>query len=58
MPRSFLKQIQRDAYLVSRAAGDLDAASRGPKPLVKRVVRRRATRGFFRTLRQVRRAMR
>lgn len=44
-----LKQLQRNAYLVSRTAGDLDAAKRGV--LVKRVVRRRLTRAIFRGLR-------
>ena len=48
--RSLLGQIQRDAYLTSRAAGDLNAAGRGPKPLAKRLVRRYATREFFRLL--------
>ena len=51
--RSALRQIQRDAYLISRAAGDLDAARRGPGVLAKRLVRRDLTRAFFRVLRQL-----
>lgn len=46
--RSFLSQLQRDSYLVSRAAGDAHAAERGPEPLVKRIVRRKVTRAAFR----------
>jgi hypothetical protein len=44
---SLLKRIQRDAYLVSRAAGDMDAARRGPAPLTKRLVRRWITAKAF-----------
>lgn len=38
-----LAQFQRDSYLVSRAAGDLNAAQRGrlPQRLVKRVIHRK-----------------
>jgi len=50
--RSALRQIQRDAYLISRAAGDLDAARRGPDVLLRRLVRRDLTRTLFRVLRQ------
>ena len=50
--RSALKQIQRDAYLISRTAGDLDAARRGPAVLARRLARREATRALFRVLRQ------
>lgn len=46
--RSLLSQVQRDSYLVSRTAGDLHAAERGPKPLAKRVARRYAIRELFR----------
>lgn len=49
--RSFLAQVQRDAYLVSRAAGDVRAIQRGR--YVRRVVRRRATRGFFAELARI-----
>jgi hypothetical protein len=49
--RSFLGEIQRDAYWVSRAAGDLRAIQRGR--YVRRVVRRRATRGFFSELARI-----
>lgn len=48
--RDPLRRIQRDAYLVSRTAGDLSAAQRGPKVLAKRLVRRALTRAFFRAL--------
>jgi hypothetical protein len=48
---SFLRRIQRDAYLVSRTAGDADAARRGPQVLAKRLIRRRLTRALFRGLR-------
>jgi hypothetical protein len=42
MPRSLLRQVQRDAYLVSRTAGDVNAAKTGGAPrLAKRLVRRR-----------------
>jgi hypothetical protein len=51
MARSALRQIQRNAYLISRAAGDLSAASRGPAPLAKRLARRDLTRMLFRVLR-------
>jgi hypothetical protein len=49
--RSALRQIQRDAYLVSRTAGDLSAAQRGPGVLAKRLARRDLTRTLFRVLR-------
>lgn len=49
--RSALKQVQRDAYLISRAAGDLSAARRGPAVLGRRLVRRDLTRTLFRVLR-------
>ena len=52
MARSALKQIQRNAYLISRTAGDLSAARRGPAVLGRRLVRRDLTRAFFRMLRQ------
>lgn len=51
--RSALRQIQRDAYLISRTAGDLSAAQRGPAVLGKRLVRRDLTRALFRILRQM-----
>lgn len=50
---SVLRKIQRDAYLVSRAAGDLNAAQRGPEVLAKRLIRRRATRSIFSSLRKI-----
>jgi hypothetical protein len=40
--RSFLRQVQRDAHLLSHAAGDLAALQRGTLP--KRLMRRKATR--------------
>lgn len=45
-----IRRIQRDAYLISRAAGDLNAAQRGPDVLVRRLVRRRLTRTIMRGL--------
>lgn len=51
--RSFLSQVQRDSYLISRTTGDVRAAERGPAPLAKRLVRRRLTRGAFRLLRNL-----
>jgi hypothetical protein len=51
--RSGLKQVQRDAYLISRTAGDLSAAQRGPAVLGRRLARRDLTRAFFRVLRQM-----
>ena len=51
--RSALRQIQRDAHLISRTAGDIDAARRGPDVLARRLVRRDLTRAFFRVLRQM-----
>lgn len=45
------KRVQRQSYLVSRTAGDLAAAQRGPRPYVRRRVRRAATRSLFRLLR-------
>ena len=50
--RSALKQVQRTSYLISRTAGDLSAAQRGPAVLGKRLVRRSLTRELFRVLRQ------
>ena len=51
MARSALRQIQRNAYLISRTAGDLSAAQRGPGVLARRLARRDLTREFFRLLR-------
>lgn len=49
--KSLLGQFERDAYLASRTAGDARAASRGPGPLARRLVRRGATRALFRLFR-------
>ncbi|WP_375483253.1 hypothetical protein [uncultured Jatrophihabitans sp.] len=49
---SFLRRLQRDAYLISRTAGDLNAAKRGPDVLAKRLARRAATREGFTLLRR------
>ena len=51
--RSLLDEIARDAHLVSRSAGDLDAARRGPDVLAKRLIRRRATRTGFNLARRI-----
>ena len=50
--RSGLEQIRRDMYLGQRSIGDFEAAQRGPDVLAKRIIRRKATGGFFRLLRQ------
>lgn len=47
---SFFKKVQRDAYLISRTAGDLDAARRGPDVLARRIIRREVTRSVFRAV--------
>lgn len=49
---SVLRRLQRDAYLISRTAGDLNAAQRGRlgKRLVKRAIHRRE----IRVLRKIR----
>jgi hypothetical protein len=52
MSASFLKRLQRDSYLISRAAGDADAARRGPAVLAKRIARRKATRLAYQLLRR------
>jgi hypothetical protein len=51
--RSGLEQLRRDSYLLSRDIGDFQAAGRGPGVLAKRILRRKATRGFFQLLRQM-----
>ncbi len=49
--RSILRQVQRASYLVSRAAGDAHAATRGPGSYLKRRARRSLTRSLFRLFR-------
>lgn len=45
MPRSWLRQAERDTYLISRTLGDVNAAKTGGAPrLAKRLVRRRVRR--------------
>lgn len=51
MPKSMLGQIGKAAYLVSRDAGDVKAAERGPAAYAKRRVRRVLTRKLFGLLR-------
>jgi hypothetical protein len=51
--RSELEQVRRAAYKFQRGIGTYQAASRGPAPLAKRLVRRDLTRTFFRILRQM-----
>lgn len=46
---SFLRRVQRTAYLTSRTAGDIRAAQAGR--LVKRIVRRSITRRAFQIFR-------
>ena len=50
--RSTYRRIERDVYLADRTSLDVRAAMRGPGPLAKRLVRRAATREFFRLLRR------
>jgi hypothetical protein len=45
------KRIQRDAYFISRTAGDVDAAQRGLPVLAKRLARRTLTRAVFNLIR-------
>lgn len=45
-----LEQIRRFLYFAQRGIGDVQAAQRGPDVLAKRLVRRAATRAFFRAL--------
>lgn len=49
MARSFFRQLERDAYRVSRLAGDLRAMQRGR--YLRRVLRRRTARSLFRFFR-------
>ena len=49
--RGTWNRTRRDAYLTSRAMGDMSAAARGPLPLARRLLRRRLTRSLFRLLR-------
>ncbi len=49
--RSFLDQLQRDAYFVSRTAGDASALQKGGVPrLAKKVLRRQVVGALFRGL--------
>lgn len=50
MARSTLTQLRRTLYLAQRDIGDAQAAGRGPKPLAKRIARRKVTRSLFRLL--------
>lgn len=49
--KSIFRQIQRTSYLISRAAGDAGAATRGPGSYAKRRARRTVTRTLFRLFR-------
>ena len=51
--RSGIEQVRYGMYRGRRFLGDVEAASRGPVPLGRRLVRRRAARGFFRLLRDL-----
>ena len=51
MARSAWNQVRRDLYLTQRTMSDVSAAKRGPAVLTKRLVRRSATREFFKILR-------
>ena len=48
--RSTFRRIEHDVYLADRTALDVRAATRGPRPLVKRLARRSLTRSLFRML--------
>lgn len=50
--QSGLEQFRRTLYRTQRGIGDFEAAQRGPGVLAKRIIRRKATGGFFRLLRQ------
>ncbi len=50
MSRSWLARVQRDAYLMSRTAGDVNAAKRGT--LGRRLIKRRYHRSVIRVLRR------
>ena len=45
------RSVERKVYKADRFALDLKAASRGPGPLAKRLVRRSLTRSLFRMFR-------
>ena len=49
---STFSRIERDVYLADRTSLDVRAAARGPAPLAKRLLRRKATRLLFGTLRK------
>jgi hypothetical protein len=49
--RSTFRTIERDVYLADRTSLDIRAAARGPVPLAKRLIRRKATRTGFSLLR-------
>lgn len=48
--RSTFSRIERDVYLADRTSLDARAATRGPRPLVKRLIRRSLTRTIMRGL--------
>lgn len=50
---SDLEQFRRGLYRAQRAIGDVQAASRGPAPLARRIARRALTRDLFRMLRRI-----
>jgi hypothetical protein len=45
--RSTWSQARRGLYFAQRDMGDLSAAARGPAPLARRLIRRKATRTGF-----------
>ena len=48
--RSTFRRIERDVYLADRTSLDVRAATRGPRPLAKRLARRSLTRTIMRSL--------
>jgi hypothetical protein len=50
--RSGIEQVRYGMYRGQRFLGDVEAASRGPVPLGRRLARRSLTRTLFRMLRQ------
>ena len=48
MTRSTWNQIRRTLYKTQRTMGDIEAASRGPDVIAKRLIRRRVTRALAR----------
>lgn len=48
-----INKARSGLYRAARVLGDVNAVRRGPKAMVKRAVRKRASRGFFSLLRKL-----